>query len=197
MIDEAPQAWEAVVPDDPPADDLNQSGVWLVARHPRLLRLAARIAGVVEFDGERPALDLDHLSEVVAAQPGYQAAWTEYERQHRPPDDESEWERWRRAGPQPESFAVGLSDLLVMSSGERAAISLLAAFGREPTPFRASDLRSLDRGGARLLADWCRALQVMYGLDPESVAPCTLRHGRLAPPDSIPYWPVGSRALDR
>ena len=189
--------WTDVLTEDPPADDSYRAGLWLMARHPRLAQLAARIAGVVAVEDDGPSVDLHHLTEVVAAEPRYAAAWREYERCHRPPKDDEEWERWRAAGPQPDEFVRGLSDFLVMSSGEVVAVRLLAAFGGE-VRLRVCDLSSLDAEGARLLADWCRALQVACG-GASGPAPAgrVRRPAGVAPADSIPYWPVESPDLSR
>lgn len=181
--------WNDVVGLNPPPEDLYRAGLWLMARHPRLSRLAARITGVVEVEDDGPIVDLHHLTEVVAAEPRYQAAWRAYEQSHRAPKGDDEWERWRADGPQPDEFAVGLSDLLVMSSGELASIRLLAAFGGEAS-FRTDQLRSLDAEGSRLLADWCRALQCVYGADSARPFGGSQRARAVMPADSIPYWPV-------
>lgn len=178
--------WTDVVDQDPPSGDLYRSGIWLLARYPRLYRLAARIPGVVEIEDDGPSFDLDRLVEVVSAEPRYSAAWDEYASKRRPPTDEARWERWRAAGPQPDDFTVGLSDFLVMSSGEVASLRLLATFGSGRTPFSVSDLRSLDAEGQRLLADWCRAMDAAnsHKLNrPE-------RPSVSVPVDSISYWPV-------
>ena len=37
--------WTDVLPENPPTVDRYQSAMWLVGRHPRLARLAARITG--------------------------------------------------------------------------------------------------------------------------------------------------------
>jgi hypothetical protein len=85
---------------------------------------------------------------------------------------------------------VGLSDFLVMATGEMAIVRPLSLFGSERTPLRMSDLRSLDAEGARLLGDWCRAVQAAYGYDPGPRGPRVRRPVVTMPPDSIPYWPV-------
>ena len=56
-----------------------------------------------------------------------------------------------------DSFAVGLSDFLVMSSGEIAALRLLATLAttRSVPPFGVAHIRSLDAEGQRLVDDWC------------------------------------------
>lgn len=179
--------WTDVPPEDAPTDDRHRSARWLITRHPRLAHLAARIAGVIEVADDGPNLDVDHLAQVVAAEPHYQQAWREYERRHRQPADDRAWERWHAAGPQPDDYAIGLADFCVMSSGERSAVRLLATFGDERIPFRVSDLRSLDSEGARLLADWCRAVQTAYGEELGPPAPLSRRPTVTMP---VPYWPV-------
>ena len=153
--------WPDTTGDDPPRDHPYRAATWLLGRHPRLAQLAARIAGVIyldENDGEL-SIDLDHLGDVFAAGPVYGEAWEEYERAHRPPEDENDYYRWQEAGPKADDYAEGLSALGVMSSGEVAYLRLLATLGTTRIPFKLGDLRSLDRDGQRLLDDWCRVLQ--------------------------------------
>jgi hypothetical protein len=159
-------AWAETKREAPPRDHLYRSATWLLGRHPRLAHLVVRIAGVVDVEDGEVFVDVDHLAAVIAAAPEYAAAWQNYETRHRQPEDESEWYRWRDAGPAPGQFAVGLSDFLVMSSGEVAALRLLATFATQRTPFRVSDLTSLDDEGQRLLADWSAAVQASYGTSP-------------------------------
>src|SRR5579875_3616671 len=109
--------WIDAVGEEPPVDDWYRAGLWLMARHPRLARLASRIPGVVEIEDDGPRVDLHHLTDVVAAAPRYAAARREYAACHRSPKNDGEWERWRAAGPQPEEFERGLSDFLVISRG--------------------------------------------------------------------------------
>lgn len=117
---------------------------------------------IVTDDGDGPSIDVDHLATVIAAVAAYERAWRDYERAHRPPEDEQAWYRWQEAGPEPDEFAVGLSDFAVMSSGEAASLRLLATLASEPTPFRLSDLCSLDQEGERLVADWMRVVHQTY-----------------------------------
>lgn len=159
--------WPTNTGQDPPVDDLYGCAVWLLDRHPRLARLAARITGVVSVEDGDAYIDLDHLAEVVCATPGYEAAWREYERHHRAPDDDAEWEIWRARGPSADEYAGGLADFLVMSSGEAAAVGLLATLSGRPVPFHLAELSSLDAEGRQLLANWCRAVQVALGIDPD------------------------------
>jgi hypothetical protein len=156
-------AWADTTREQPPRDHLYCSATWLLGRHPRLAHLVVRIPGVVDVDDGGLFIDLDHLAEVIAAVPEYAAAWQAYEARNRQPSHESAWDRWRDAGPAPSQFAAGLSDFLVMSSGEVAALRLLATFAVQRTPFRVSDLGSLDDEGQRLLADWGSAVQAAYG----------------------------------
>lgn len=154
-------AWPDSSDDDPPAGHLYRSAVWLLGRHDRLDRLASRIAGVMYVDDadDELSIDLDHLGEVFAAVPQYQRAWQEYESRQAPPQEDAAFERWCQAGPRADDLARGLSDLLVMSSGEIASLRLLATLGSELVPFKIPDLQSLDAEGQRLLGDWCRAIQ--------------------------------------
>lgn len=159
---------ESVWPDtrrvDPPADHLYRSATWLLGRHPRLVHLAARVSGVVTVEDGEPFLDLDHLAHVIAAVAVYSNAWRDYERAHRPPDDDAAFYRWQDAGPRAGDFEVGLSDFLVMSSGEVASLRLLATLANDRAPFTVADLRSMDTEGQRLLADWTRAVRAAYGI---------------------------------
>jgi hypothetical protein len=95
---------------------------------------------------------------VFAAGPVYDEAWTEYERRHRPPEDDDAYYRWQADGPKADDFAPGLHELGVMSSGELASLRLLATLGATRIPFKLGDLRSLDAEGQRLLSDWCRVV---------------------------------------
>jgi hypothetical protein len=171
-----PTAWPDTTHTGPSTDHPYQSATWLLGRHPRLARLAARITGVIQVDPDhaQPSIDVDHLGDVFAAWPTYTQAWDEYhpprraadatsrdQHHHRPPtdDDDNAYYRWREAGPNPDDYADGLSDLIVMSSGELAVLRLLATLGSTRVPLRLADLSSLDREGQRLLADWCHAIQ--------------------------------------
>ena len=146
-----------------PRGHLYRSATWLLGRHSRLAHLAVRVRGVIEPDPDDPAgepvLNLDHLACVIAATGSYATAWEEYENQYRAPQDEREFELWRQAGPDPDDIAPGLSDFLVMSSGEVASLRLLATLASEPVAFRVGDLFSLDAEGQRLLADWTTAVR--------------------------------------
>lgn len=145
----------STVDEAPPNNWPWKSAMWLLGRHPRLVDLADRIPRVMVDN----SIDHDHLADVVAAVPRYVEAWDAYTDAHRAPRDEDAWEAWRKAGPQTASFAYGLSELLVMSSGETAMLLLLATFGHTRVPFRINDLSSLDEQGHRLLADWCEAVK--------------------------------------
>jgi hypothetical protein len=150
-------AWPSTRDIPPPTDHLYQSATWLLGRHPRLALLAARIRGVVMIEDDELAVDLDHLADVLSAARPYTAAWEDYEHRHRPPEGDDEYETWRQAGPRADSFAVGLSDFLVLSSGEIAAVRLLATLAttRSVPPFGVAHIRSLDAEGQRLVDDWC------------------------------------------
>jgi hypothetical protein len=148
--------WPDTSADHPSRDHPYRSAIWLLGRHPRLARLAARICGVVYVDEDGDAsIDLDHLGDVFAADPVYDQAWADYEDDHRPPADEEAYHRWLAGGPNAEDFAAGLCDLAVMSSGEVASLRLLATLGTTEIPFKLGHLRSRDSEGQRLLADWC------------------------------------------
>lgn len=148
---------------DAPTDGLYRSATWLLGRHPRLARLAARIEGVVGVEDDQVYVDLEHLARVISAVPSYAAAWDRYERAHPAPVDEDAWEEWAAGVPDPDAFIAGLSDLLPMSSGELAALRLLATLGYERAPFHVCDFRSFDRQGQWLLADWMEAIYAIYG----------------------------------
>jgi hypothetical protein len=153
--------WPDTSHDQPPRDHPYRTATWLLGRHPRLARLAARIPGVigVDPDHERLSIDVDHLGDVFAALPAYGQAWDDYEHHHQPPDYDDAYHSWQEAGPKAEDFTRGLSNLLVMSSGELACLRLLAILGTTRVPFRLADLSSLDHEGQRLLADWCAAIR--------------------------------------
>lgn len=167
-------AWLEQWPDtrgvEPPADHLYRSATWLLGRHPLLAHLVARISGVVIIEDGELDIDLDHLVAVINAVPGYIAAWQDYDRAHPQPDDEDAWYGWQDAGPKPDEFARGLSDFLVMSSGEVATLRLLATVSSERAPFRVSDLRSTDTEGQRLIADWVDAVRDAYAVVPAGAA---------------------------
>lgn len=145
----------------PPTDHLYRSATWLLGRHPRLALLAARIRGVVVIEDGELAVDLDHLADVLSAASPYAAAWEDYEHRHRPPEGDDEYETWLQAGPKADCFAGGLSDFLVMSSGEIAAVRLLATLAttRSVPPFGVAHIRSLDAEGQRLVGDWCAVVR--------------------------------------
>lgn len=152
-------AWLTAGAEDPPPGHPYRAALWLLGRHPRLARLAGRISGLLEVDEDgQLIIEMDHLGDVFAAGPVYDEAWADYERRHRPPEDDDAYYRWQEAEPKADDFAVGLSDLAVMSSGEIASLRLLATLGTTPIPFKLGDLRSLDAEGQRLLADWCRVV---------------------------------------
>jgi len=153
-------AWPNTRDVPPPTDHLYRSATWLLGRHHRLALLAARIRGVVAIEDGEPYVDLDHLAKVLSAVTPYIAAWTDYEYQHRPPEDDA-YDAWQEAGPQADDFAEGLSDFLVMSSGEIAALRLLAALASTSSvpPFGVAHIRSLDEEGQRLVDDWCTVVR--------------------------------------
>ncbi len=97
-------AWPSTRDVSPPTDHLYRSATWLLGRHPRLALLAARIRGVVVIEDGEPAVDLDHLADVLSAATPYAAAWEDYEYRHRPPEGDDEYETWRQAGPKADSF---------------------------------------------------------------------------------------------
>lgn len=146
-----------------PTDHLYKSATWLLGRHPRLARLAARISGVVTIQDDQLRIDLDHLADVLSAVKPYHDAWDHYEYAHRAPQDDDAYEVWRAAGPKADTSAAGLADFLVMSSGEIAALRLLATLASTSSvpPFGVAHIRSLDREGQRLVEDWC-AVVVAY-----------------------------------
>lgn len=154
---------------DPPADHLYRSATWLLGRHPRLAQLAARVAGVVTIEDDEPFLDLEHLARIIGAVPAYNDAWREYERAHRPPAVDEAFYRWQDAGPRADDIVVGLSDFLVMSSGEVAALRLLVTLANDRTPFTVGDLRSMDAEGQRLVIDWTSAVRAAYGVPVRTV----------------------------
>jgi hypothetical protein len=150
-------AWPSTRDVPPPTDHLYRSATWLLGRHPRLALLAARIRGVVAIEDRELYVDLDHLANVLSATTPYTAAWEDYEYRHRPPEGDDDYESWQEAGPKADSFAEGLSDFLVMSRGEIAAVRLLATLATTSSVpcFGVAHLRSLDKEGQRLVADWC------------------------------------------
>lgn len=151
-------SWPDTLQQQPPVDHPYRCATWLIGRYPRLARLAERIRGVVEIADGALFVDLDHLAAVIAAVPAYEEAWDSYERAHSAPQDENDWYRWQDSGPKADAIVRGLSDFLVMSSGEVASLRLLVTLANERTPFCVGDLRSLDADGQRMLADWTRAL---------------------------------------
>lgn len=155
--------WPDTRLDPRPSDDPYASATWLLGRHPRLARLAARIDGVVSVDNGDLSIDIDHLATVIASTRRYRAAWEDYERRVRPPDDDRAYDRWLEGGPKSEDFPRGMTDFLVMSSGEVASLRLLATLASTDCapPFSVAHLRSMDEEGQRLVADWC-AVVVAY-----------------------------------
>jgi hypothetical protein len=144
----------------PPRSDRYAATTWLLGRRPRLADLADRITGLVHRDADGPWINLHHLAEVLNAEPRYREAWADYCRRHSEPNDDSEWDRWRQAGPQPDEACLGLGDFLVMSSGEVAALRLLGTLAAQPVPFSAADLSSLDAEGQATLTDWTELVQL-------------------------------------
>jgi hypothetical protein len=154
-------AWPNTRTVAPPADHLYRSATWLLGRHPRLALLTARIRGVVTVDDSELSVDLDHLAEVLSAVTPYVTAWEDYEYRNQPPEGDDAYGAWREAGPKADSFAEGLSDYLVMSSGEIAALRLLATLASTSSvpPFGVAHIRSLDEEGQRLVEDWCAVVR--------------------------------------
>jgi hypothetical protein len=150
-------AWPNTRDAPPPTDYLYRSAMWLLGRHPRLCRLAARIRGVVAIEDGELSVDLEHLANVLSATTPYTVAWEDYEYRNRPLEGDDDYESWRQAGPKADSFAEGLSDFLVMSSGEIAAVRLLATLATTSSVpcFGVAHIRSLDEEGQRRVADWC------------------------------------------
>ncbi len=150
-------AWPDTRDVPPPVDRPYRSATWLLGRHPRLARLAARIRGVVAIEDDELSVDLDHLAAVLSAVTPHIDAWEDYECRSRPPDGADAYEAWRETGPKADDFADGLSDFLVMSSGEIASVRLLATLATTSLvpPFGVAHIRSLDEEGQRLVHDWC------------------------------------------
>ena len=150
-------AWPNTRDVPPPPDHLYRSATWLLGRHPRLALLAARIRGVVAIEDGELCVDLDHLADVLSATTPYTAAWEDYEHRNRPPEGDDDYQAWRDAGPKADDFAEGLSDFLVMSSGEIATLRLLATLATTSSVprFGVAQIRSLDEEGQRLVDDWC------------------------------------------
>lgn len=176
-----PVEWPDTTAVPAPVDHLYRSATWLLGRHPRLATLAARIRDVVDVEDGELTVDLDHLAQVIASVPAYERAWQDYAATHREPADDRDWDRWRDAGPTADSITPGLSDFLVMSSGEVASLRLLATLAWERTLFRVSDVASLDTEGQRLLADWTHAVRTAYGVPHGVSTQPRLNLGDLAP----------------
>lgn len=145
-----------------PVDNNYRAALWLLGRHPRLDGLARRIRGVVCVEDGELWLDLIHLADVINGVPVYNRRCLEYERTYRAPsgddDDDSAYYAWEEAAPKADDTVSGLRDYLVMSSGEVAAVRLLATLASEPTPFKAGYFASMDDTGQRILRDWCTIL---------------------------------------
>ena len=108
-------------------------------------------------------VDVDHLGEVIASVQQYKAAWEDYERRVRPPQDDRAYDDWVDRGPKADDIVRGLSDFLVMSSGENGSLRLLATLAAADCapPFSVDHLRSMDAEGQRLIADWCTAIAAL------------------------------------
>lgn len=153
-------AWPDTFNTPAPVDNNYRAALWLLGRHPRLADLMDRVPGVVSVEDGEPGIDLEHLAAVLNGVPAYNRAWEDYEAQHRAPsgDDDSEFYRWQEAGPKADDTVSGLAAFLVMSSGEKAMLRLLATLALDPAPFNVGMLRSFDAEGDRFLRDWCAAL---------------------------------------
>ncbi|TDE12626.1 hypothetical protein [Jiangella asiatica] len=118
---------------------------WLAARHAWVRQLAERIAGPLDHDVNWP----DTIAQAVRDCEANQAAWAEYERRRRAPEDDAAYARWEANGPTstPEAHAFG-----VMSSGEKNLIRLVATLAGR-TAWSLTDV-SFDQRGAAVLADW-------------------------------------------
>jgi hypothetical protein len=137
-----------------------------------LARLAARIRGVVVIEDNELSVDLEHLADVLSAVTPHIAARENYEYPHLPPQDDA-YQAWRENGPRADDFTDGLSDFLVMSSGEIAAVRLLATLASTSSvpPFGVAHIRSLDEEGQRLVNDWCAVVRAHRGPRAPSAIP--------------------------
>jgi hypothetical protein len=143
----------------PPADHFYASALWLLGRHPSLVRLVERVPGAVATDEDGPWLALDELADALDTLDGYLLAWREYRASTYEPRDEDKWQAWEDAGPRTSN--AGALAIAPMSRTEVSRLRLLAFFappsgtGRRLT---VSDLGGFDHEGQRLLRDWTAAL---------------------------------------
>lgn len=146
-----------------PSGHLFASACWLIARHPVLLRLAQRVPGVVDDEGDvLPST----LAAAVNQLEEHHVAWRRYEQTYpaptgHSPQAEARYEAWLEAGPQPTDAAETLG---VMSRTELARLTLLATLSdHDRVPFAAGMLTGFDADGDALVRDWMTAVQAHRG----------------------------------
>lgn len=113
-----------------------------------------RIDGAVRLDSGRLMLDLDALASVFVGIAAYERAVLAHHTQR--PDPSA------ATPPDAAEYVPAAPDgELPMSYGEAASLQLLAMLAPTiRTPFKVSDLDSLDREGRLILTDWCRLLPI-------------------------------------
>lgn len=154
--------WPTTFDKEPPRCEPYPAALWLLGRHPMLARLVARVEGAVYSDPETGLrLQLDGLADTMSALPRWSADTAEYARTTPPPEGDDAYEAWEDAGPDPDDYAEGLADVVVMSDTEVTRLRMLAMFSTTPMMFCYRDLYGFDNEGLTFVADWCKALQAV------------------------------------
>lgn len=146
---------------NPPADHYYASALWLLGRHPQLVRLVERVPGAVTTDRDGTWLELDVIADALEALDQNRATWHDYAKRHPEPSTDHAWEAWERNGPphtHPAAPSIG-----VMSRTEVSRLRLLAFFapveaGALSRRLTVCDLGGFDDAGRRLLHDWTLAV---------------------------------------
>lgn len=148
--------------DEAPANPY-QAAAWLRRRHRWLDELVTRVDG--------PPGDPDNgygwVQVIVAgfndiAETGER--WEEYERTHRPPEDDDAFYRWQDAGPQYATYAA--KAMAPMSSGELRVLRLMTTLSRDRstrcrTGWIVDDV-DFDERGAAIVEDWIAVVRAQH-----------------------------------
>lgn len=157
-------AWPDTTGTEPPHGAPDEAAAWLLGRHPQLARLVAQLPDMVtRDDAGRLTVELAGLAVHLHTHDTFVVLWATYEH-HRPappPDDALEYAAWTAAGPSAPPSAQLLGGLAVDDLSALRLLGVLSSYalseGMQPV-FGVEDLRRV-RGP--LLADWCRAVQVV------------------------------------
>lgn len=141
--------------DLPPADHPYGAAGWLLGRHPQLVELADRVPGVTHAADGEADIELEVLADALAELDAFEAAREKRFGWSSP--SESAWDQWKASQP---PLSAAAEEIAVMSGSEVARLRLLATLASAGARLSVSHLRSFDREGQRLIADWLTVVRI-------------------------------------